>query len=910
MARIPIPQQNVGPDANLTNRRASAADFSTGGEGMQAFGQGLQQLSQGLTTADIAMKHKQEQEDKFNLQVQSAQEAADWSKKFEAEKTAAPLGAAGFTDNLTKSFDEETQKRLDDGTMSEGLRRDYTLKRMSLKQSLVQNATAFESRSKGELYKTNAEGTITNLSQVAASDPNAYDKTIAGWGETVDAMPLDAMTKQSIKEHGEKAIRIAAARGEAERNPAAVKGALQGALGISAGGPSKGIGEGRLNMVYEGSLDSAAPGRPAPKDVYSRFIAEGATPKEALLLTGAAASESSFNASATHDGGIGLGMFGHNKERLAAMRRFAGTDQPSWQQQAAFALKELRSRPEGARVNAAQTAEDLADIQMAFEAPRGYTSSTPQAGHNYTGRLNTIRRFTALSGSEVIAATSPESAAAAAAQGGGKTGNAILDALPTSERMQILGLAESAINRQQVDMRASLEPRVKDAEAAYLSTGEYAGPPVTRSDFHRAYDPEVAEQKWTEFESVREVGEQVSVMKTLPQGQIEAAVASAKPVGTGEGFAVEQRKYEAVQKAASAIKQQREADPAAYVMQTFPGARAAWAAAGSAATPDDRATATRGAIAAMDAAYEKLGVPVAKRDLLPKQSVETTLAAYNDETQPLEQRVDAIKSLLASTPDPETKKRVFDQMVRSDNKLGKTEAAFDAWLRGDAGASTRLFRAAAEGGPEKLAGKMPVKDSEIKQAIADTVMAQGKIGDATYGLAAGVVGNEEKARRDISLMEDAVRYEVLKNGGDVEKAVAQATKDIYGKVKVVSDSQVTAIIPDGTDESVFRTGAAALRGQFKTALETFIPKEPAGLDAKQKEGFRIHQADARRYVETVFANGQIRNFGKGYGMVNPETGQFIADATGKPVVATLDQILAMKPAAPEAPRFSPMGDVQ
>lgn len=903
MARIPVPQQTVAPNATFQGpqnvRRASAADFSTGGEGMAAFGRSLQAVGSDISQVSAFLREKQERDDKFTAQVQSAQDTADWTQRLDVEKTSAPLGAPQFTDTLLKKYDEETDRKLGDSTLTEAARRDYQRSRQGLRQSLLQNGMQFQSQSTAAKARADTESTLTNLSQAAAADPNAFDRVKGNWHEVVDALPVDATVKAQFKASGEKTIRIAAARGEAERNPAGVKGALQSAMGISAGGPTNGVGEGKINSVYLGPLDSAAPGRASPKVFYLELIARGATPKEALLLTGAAASESGFNEGATHDGGIGFGLFGHNAERLTALRKFAGTDRPTWQQQAAFALQELRQRPEGARVNNAKTAEDLTAVQMAFEAPRGYTAATPNAGHNYTGRLNTIRRFMALDGTVGIDATSPEQAQQAAAASGGKTGNAIFDSLSASERLSILGVAETNLNQQQATARAELEPRVKDAMTAYLTTGEYTGPAVSQKDFLRAYDGPQAEVKWQQFQETQKIGEQVALFKTLPEAQIDASLASAKPTSAGEGFAVAQARYEAMQKAASTIKQQRANDPASYVMQTFPATQAAWKAA-TEATGDDKTRATSTAIAAMDAAYDKLAVPLGKRDLLPKATVEKAIATYQDETQPLDTRTDAIKGVLAAAPDPATRKRVFDQMVRSDSKLGKTEAAFDAWLRGDQGAATRLFRAAAEGGPEKLAGKLPVKDSEIKQVIVDQVMSSGKIGDAVYGLTSGVVGNEERARRDITLMEDAIGYELLRNGGDVNKAVTQAKKDIYGPVQVVADSRISATIPEKGDAFTFRRGIGAARPAFKAALDTYVPTtKPAGVSDDQ---FRIMQADAKRYVDTIYSNGVIRNVDGGYAMVNPETGQAVTDRGGRKIILSYDDILA------KAGKFDPVSE--
>lgn len=159
---------------------------------------------------------------------------------------------------------------------------------------------------------------------------------------------------------------------------------------------------GAINWSYEGDLtkpDPDTPRSPAPMDMYAYLVGQGANRNEALMLTGAAASESELDPTATHDGGVGYGMFGHNGSRLLGMKQYAastGSSLDNWQTQADYALKELRSRPEGAAVANATTPEQLALGQMYFERPQGFSTDNPQNGHNFTGRLNTLKKFTAL----------------------------------------------------------------------------------------------------------------------------------------------------------------------------------------------------------------------------------------------------------------------------------------------------------------------------------------------------------------------------------------------------------------------------------------------------------------------------------------------------------------------------------
>jgi len=167
---------------------------------------------------------------------------------------------------------------------------------------------------------------------------------------------------------------------------------------------AKGAPLGNANVSYLGEYNRPkAQGHLSPAQQYQHLISLGATPNEAHLLTSAAASESELNPFAHHDQNTGYGLYGHRLDRLDAMRKFAGAEFPSWQQQNAFALQELRARPEYNLVQNAKNARDLAIAQMHFERPAGYTEENPTAGHNFAGRLTTLNQFAGLRGEDRIA---------------------------------------------------------------------------------------------------------------------------------------------------------------------------------------------------------------------------------------------------------------------------------------------------------------------------------------------------------------------------------------------------------------------------------------------------------------------------------------------------------------------------
>lgn len=164
--------------------------------------------------------------------------------------------------------------------------------------------------------------------------------------------------------------------------------------GGSAGVPISGATAGSAPVASPQAAADAAPvqmaGDAAGKadQLFQYLKTKGATDNEALMLTGAANNESSYNPAATHDprNGVptGYGLWGHNLGRLD----LRGKDMFG---QADAALAELRNRPEAQMLATAKTPEEIARAEMFYERPAGFTTANPAAGHNYSGRLATLR---------------------------------------------------------------------------------------------------------------------------------------------------------------------------------------------------------------------------------------------------------------------------------------------------------------------------------------------------------------------------------------------------------------------------------------------------------------------------------------------------------------------------------------
>lgn len=202
----------------------------------------------------------------------------------------------------------------------------------------------------------------------------------------------------------------------------------------------------------------------------------------------------------------------------------------------------------------------------------------------------------------------------------GLTGNPILDKLTPAQRQSVLSHAQTELNRRQQEARAGLELNVANAEAAYLTTGEYAGVEPTMADFYAAYDPVTAEQKWAAFSNTRAVGQFIAGMKTMSAEEIANELNRITPTDTSSStYAVDVRSFGQAQEAANTILKAREDDPAGYVIQHFPRVQQAFA---HIAESDNPSMARAEAYYAMAEAYRQLGMRPSQMQPIPQSQLD------------------------------------------------------------------------------------------------------------------------------------------------------------------------------------------------------------------------------------------------------------------------------------------------
>lgn len=146
------------------------------------------------------------------------------------------------------------------------------------------------------------------------------------------------------------------------------------------------------------------------------------------------------------------------------------------------------------------------------------------------------------------------------------TGHALIDMLPPNQRLQVIQMARARGAQAMAESREQLRERVQDAQAEFMANGTASSPPP-EAEFIRAYGQHEGVKRYREFQDVGQLGRQVQEVRNLTSPQLEKLLQQAKPV-PGEGFALQQRNYEVLTRAAQHTIEQRQKDPIAYAAQS------------------------------------------------------------------------------------------------------------------------------------------------------------------------------------------------------------------------------------------------------------------------------------------------------------------------------------------------------
>ena len=443
----------------------------------------------------------------------------------------------------------------------------------------------------------------------------------------------------------------------------------------------------------------------------------------------------------------------------------------------------------------------------------------------------------------------------------------------------------SLVNDYVVAEKGRLDTTIQNAPVAFAQFGRYDGDMPTERQFNVAYGAD-GPQKYAAFKASVEVGQQAYNFRTLSTAEIQAAVEAATPTSAGDDVALQTERYALLADAAEKAIAARNKDPAAYTMSAFPTVGKMWEEAGN--DPAKRAT----ALAAMASAQTTLGIE--NPQLLPQDVALKAAATFKDDTLTAPDRINAVTSLLAQTPDEGQQRAIYDQLVKAGIP-NYTQGAIAAMMRGDEGAANTLMRAALVD-PSKLTGKFTDEASVAKVSQAfQPIFDEGSIGDIIYGTTDGSTESFERASADMTLMQRAAQLRMIDGsaGDDINKAVALTIKDMFGDVKPVVGDGIKITLPADEDPEPIRVGLRSLEPTVREALrQSLIGGEvPAGPDADGTQA--IIAAAVDNNIDMVMAEGYFTNAGTDeYQFFNPFTGTVIGSADGEPLIFSKEDVLA------------------
>lgn len=198
-----------------------------------------------------------------------------------------------------------------------------------------------------------------------------------------------------------------------------------------------------------------------------------------------------------------------------------------------------------------------------------------------------------------------------------RTGNPLIDDLDGRERLQLLGLAREQLNRVTAAQRAQMDVTIANITAEAMNNGgEIATPMPTEQQVLQAYPGPEGPQRWAQLQTVHGVGQAMTAYRTQSATDIQRSLDALRPTPGSPTYATQMQVYEHAQQAAQTLLQQRQQDPAAYVMQYFPAVREA---------------AQHGMpqyYAALDRAYQTLGINPATAPLMTADAARELATQY------------------------------------------------------------------------------------------------------------------------------------------------------------------------------------------------------------------------------------------------------------------------------------------
>lgn len=146
------------------------------------------------------------------------------------------------------------------------------------------------------------------------------------------------------------------------------------------------------------------------------------------------------------------------------------------------------------------------------------------------------------------------------------SGNKMFDALPFQYQHQLVRMAEAEVSKSRVKFRADVDKRAKDSLAMSQDGVNDNGVAPTAEEYNKAYGYDDGPQKFKEYQDLRNTATAINDVAVQTPAQQTKTLEENKPKA-GEGYALQDAKYKALETAVVQVNKQRADDPISFAQR-------------------------------------------------------------------------------------------------------------------------------------------------------------------------------------------------------------------------------------------------------------------------------------------------------------------------------------------------------
>jgi hypothetical protein len=144
----------------------------------------------------------------------------------------------------------------------------------------------------------------------------------------------------------------------------------------------------------------------------------------------------------------------------------------------------------------------------------------------------------------------------------------LVDQLSPEKLPAYISHATTQVNQQQALLRSQIATTEGDHLAAFMN-GQDVAKPLTQDDYTRAYGAVEGPQRFANYQSVQQLGQDITSLKAMPPAQMANMAERYRPTDPGApGYDLATKRYDTMLKAIDQVNKSRQDDPMGYAMQS------------------------------------------------------------------------------------------------------------------------------------------------------------------------------------------------------------------------------------------------------------------------------------------------------------------------------------------------------